>query len=99
METNPLQSVIDDIGLLPFAKSLGVSYQAIRKWQAHGVPAERVIQICEIAKFKVTPHQIRPDLYPNRLDAIPQGFILGAMGISHGYDFVQKPLLQGKEAA
>lgn len=37
-----------------------------------GIPAEHVIKACEIVGFKVTPHQVRPDLYPHPHDGLPE---------------------------
>jgi DNA-binding transcriptional regulator YdaS (Cro superfamily) len=34
-------------------------------------PAEAVIPIAEITTWQVTPHELRPDLYPNPTDAMP----------------------------
>jgi DNA-binding transcriptional regulator YdaS (Cro superfamily) len=53
------------------AIAIGVSREAVRKWVRDGVPAERVLPICEATGWRVTPHQLRPDLYPNRTDAMP----------------------------
>lgn len=54
------------------AAAIGVSREAVRKWVRDGVPAERVIPICEATRWKVTPHVLRPDLYPNASDALPK---------------------------
>lgn len=67
----PLKQVIGLIGLRPLASRLGVSYQAIQKFQRTGIPAERVIAIAEAADYAVTPHQLRPDIYPDPLDGLP----------------------------
>lgn len=53
------------------ATALGVSREAVRKWERDGVPAERVLKICEATGWRVVPHQLRPDLYPNPTDAMP----------------------------
>lgn len=34
-------------------------------------PAEVVIAICETCDWKITPHQLRPDVYPNPSDGLP----------------------------
>lgn len=34
-------------------------------------PAEVVIPISETVGWKVTPHDLRPDIYPNPSDALP----------------------------
>lgn len=74
MSKETIQSAIDELGLRPLALRLGVTYQAIRKWKTHGIPAERVIPVCSAVAFKITPHQLRPDIYPNANDGMPSGF-------------------------
>lgn len=34
-------------------------------------PAEVVVPIAMFLQYRITPHQLRPDLYPNPSDAIP----------------------------
>ncbi len=34
-------------------------------------PAEVTLAIAEFLDYKLTPHQLRPDLYPNPCDALP----------------------------
>ncbi len=49
------------------------SAQSVFNWiKNNKVPAERVIQLCQLGKWKFTPHQLRPDLYPNELDGLPK---------------------------
>lgn len=36
METNLISQAIKDVGLAELARRLGVTYQAIRKWEARG---------------------------------------------------------------
>lgn len=36
-------------------------------------PAETVIPIAATCHWKITPHDLRPDLYPNPDDALPPG--------------------------
>lgn len=43
---------------------LGVSQGAVSQWLREGVPAERVKAICAESGGRVTPHELRPDLYP-----------------------------------
>lgn len=35
-ELHPIEQAIEIVGLAPLAKALGVTYQAIRKWQIRG---------------------------------------------------------------
>jgi DNA-binding transcriptional regulator YdaS (Cro superfamily) len=50
--------------------SLGTGF-SVSKWRTNGVPAERVLDLCRFTEFRVTPHQLRPDLYPNPSDGLP----------------------------
>lgn len=50
------------------ARLMGVSKMAAGNWLRYGVPAERVLKVSEFTG--VTPHELRPDLYPNVTDAI-----------------------------
>lgn len=67
-----LEKAIDLCGVSGLASVCGVSPQAVHKWRAKGVPAERVLDIekatldpeTEIAR--VTRHDLRPDLYPEQ---------------------------------
>lgn len=36
-----------------------------------GVPGDKAIAVARATNFEVTPHQLRPDLYPNPTDGIP----------------------------
>ena len=51
------------------ARRLGISPQAITKWTE--VPAERVLSVAAATEWRVTPHMLRPDLYPHEDDGIP----------------------------
>lgn len=39
--------------------------------QAEVPPAEVVLPIAEALAWRITPHDLRPDLYPNPQDALP----------------------------
>lgn len=49
-----------------------VSPQAVGKWAEKGIPPERVIELAKATGFRVTPHRMRPDIYPLPTDGIPQ---------------------------
>jgi DNA-binding transcriptional regulator YdaS (Cro superfamily) len=56
--------------LRPDAPKLGQS--AISNWLQRGrVPADQVLAIAQAVDYRVTPHEIRPDLYPNPEDGLP----------------------------
>ena len=67
---NAMKEAISLVGLSKLARGLGVSHQAVRKFEASRVPAERVIDVAMLTGWKVTPHQLRPDLYPLPSDAL-----------------------------
>ena len=48
-----------------------VSPQAVGKWGENGIPPERVMALARATGFKVTPHRMRPDIYPIPSDGIP----------------------------
>lgn len=37
-----------------------------------GIPGEHVIDACSAVDWQVTPHQLRPDLYPHPNDGLPE---------------------------
>lgn len=57
-------------GVVALSKALGLSRGAASQWEV--VPSERVLDLCSLLEWKCTPHQIRPDLYPNPGDALPR---------------------------
>ncbi len=67
---NAMTEAIALIGLKALAAGIGVSHQAVRKFESGRLPAERVIQVAQLTGWKVTPHQLRPDLYPLPGDAL-----------------------------
>ncbi|HFD3847767.1 transcriptional regulator [Serratia nematodiphila] len=49
------------------------SVQSVANWiEKNRVPSERVVQLCEMGGWIVSPHQLRPDIYPNEGDALPK---------------------------
>lgn len=65
------QALADGInGLSDGDERIGQS--AVSEWLRRGrVPAERAIQVATVVRFHITPHQLRPDLYPNPTDGLP----------------------------
>lgn len=53
------------------AKRLGTTSQAVSLWLNHEVPAHRVLPICKLLDWKITPHEVRSDIYPNPTDGLP----------------------------
>jgi len=46
--------------------------QTVNGWVKNKIPGELVLKVSEVVDFKVTPHELRPDLYPNPTDGLPQ---------------------------
>ena len=54
------------------AKMVGGGQTRISEWRRRGrVSAEAVIKVAQAVQFKVTPHELRPDLYPHPDDGMP----------------------------
>mgnify|MGYP002399362943 CR=1 FL=1 len=68
---NPVSIAVPLVGLQPLAKAVGVFYQMIRKYERTGTSAERVLDLSRATGWRVTPHDLRADLYPNVVDALP----------------------------
>lgn len=66
----PLNKAIELAGgKVALAVALGLDRTAVYSWKV--CPAERVLAVCELINWQVTPYQLRPDLYPNPTDALP----------------------------
>lgn len=50
--------------------ALGISKMSVSLWKRNGIPADRVLAIYNATG--VTPHELRPDLYPNPTDGLPK---------------------------
>ncbi|WJM83244.1 YdaS family helix-turn-helix protein [Pectobacterium brasiliense] len=49
------------------------SSQSVANWIINQqVPSDRVIQLCELGDWLFSPHQLRPDIYPNAGDGLPR---------------------------
>lgn len=64
---------IKKVTQIKLAASLGISQAMVSKWY-RGVPvaAEMVRPVSEVTNWQVTPHKLRPDLYPHPLDGLPE---------------------------
>ena len=50
-------------GYAKTARFFGLTRSAIHQWGKRGVPANRVLALCRLADYKVTPVQLRPDVF------------------------------------
>lgn len=56
------------------ARAIGVKQAHIWHWinkKEGQAPAQHVIPIAEATTWQVTPHDLRPDIYPNPTDGMP----------------------------
>ena len=58
-------------GVTHLARKLGLSYQAVRKWEAGRVPAERCRAIEIATNGQVTRHELRPDIFGPAPERVP----------------------------
>lgn len=59
-------------GLSRFADALGTTMQRVGNWRSRGrVPADVVLRVAAATDWQVTPHDLRPDIYPNPDDGLP----------------------------
>lgn len=69
---NPVYDAVQYLGgpekvpfLLYTKFNMKVSNWAVKKWVQRGIPAAFVIPFACLTDNKFTPHQLRPDLYPD----------------------------------
>ena len=55
------------------AMLMSTKQQSVSRWFNSKFPASRVLQLCENMEWTVTPHELRPDIYPNPTDGLPCG--------------------------
>ncbi|ELO0595197.1 helix-turn-helix domain-containing protein [Salmonella enterica] len=54
------------------AQNLGVTPQAVNLWfNKAGIPPRFILPVCELVGWKITPHELSPDLYPHPADGLP----------------------------
>ncbi len=53
------------------ARRLGTKPQTVNLWFKNGVPAQKVLSLCECLEWYITPHEIAPEIYPNLHDGLP----------------------------
>lgn len=68
MKDETKSKISDSYTQAEIGKRLQVSQQTVFKWLNRRVPAERVIPLCELMNWQITPHDLRPDLYPHPTD-------------------------------
>lgn len=58
------------------AKLVGLSQPTVRAWKLREkrIEADNVLKVSAALGYQVTPHELRPDIYPFETDAIPHEF-------------------------
>lgn len=54
------------------ADKLGCTQAMVSKIVLGKCPAETVLNLSEVTEWQVTPHELRPDLYPYPQDGLPE---------------------------
>jgi len=71
----PLDIAIQIVGgQSALAAKVGVKQGNVWYWlnrQGGMSPPEKVLAVCEATDWQVTPHELRPDIYPNPTDGLP----------------------------
>ncbi|MEQ6971263.1 transcriptional regulator [Pectobacterium actinidiae] len=52
-------------------RRLGKKPQTVNLWFKNEVPPSEVLSLCSCVDWVVTPHELRPDIYPNQRDGLP----------------------------
>jgi len=71
MVTDLKQTICALMTQTEIANRIGTTSQAVSSWLNNQIPPERVIPLCEVLNWRVTPHQMRNDIYPNSTDGLP----------------------------
>ena len=71
-----IQKAVDLVGgQTALAIICGVKQAHVWQWlntTKDGVSAERVIDVAKATDWQVTPHELRPDIYPHPQDGLPE---------------------------
>lgn len=72
----PLQKAIDLCGgQTALACKSDIPQPTISAWVnrfSHRVGVDFVLKVSEATEWKISPHELRPDIYPHRQDGLPE---------------------------
>ncbi|EML4687353.1 transcriptional regulator [Citrobacter amalonaticus] len=72
MDIQLKKKISDSMSRVSIGNHIGVSSQAVSKWMNKGkIPQKRIIALCQVLNWQVTPHEIDPIAYPNPTDGLP----------------------------
>lgn len=68
-----IKDIVAEVGASKVAERMGERFpQTINNWlNRGGIPDGKVLLFCKSIDYKITPHQLRPDLYPHPSDGLP----------------------------
>lgn len=68
-----IKAYIEQVGVTTAAKTIGVSVPAVKHYRngIRRVSPINVIPVCAATGWQITPHELRPDIYPNPSDGLP----------------------------
>ena len=63
-------------GQTALATKLGTRQSTVNSWlrRGRGIPADQVLDVAEAIDYQLTPHELRPDVYPYADDGLPPIF-------------------------
>ena len=74
MNIEPLKKAIEFCaGISAMSIKVNEKSNVISMWlQRKKIPSEKVILVSQATNYQVTPHELRPDLYPHPQDGLPE---------------------------
>ena len=69
-----IKDFINEVGVHQAALALNCSEAAAKHYRngIRKVRPQNVIPICKSTNWRITPHELRPDIYPNPDDGLPR---------------------------
>lgn len=72
MKTSTQKKMLAICSQAELGRRLNRRAQTVNGWFKNKVPGELVVRVSKAVDWQVTPHELRPDLYPNPADGLPQ---------------------------
>lgn len=72
MKTSTQKKMLAICSQAELGRRLNRRAQTVNGWFKNKVPGELVVRVSKAVDWQVTPHELRPDLYPNPVDGLPQ---------------------------
>ncbi|HDN2703494.1 TPA: helix-turn-helix domain-containing protein [Klebsiella aerogenes] len=72
MKTSTQKKLLNICSQAELGRRMKRRAQTVNGWFKKKIPGELVIKVSKAVDWKVTPHELRPDLYPNPADGLPK---------------------------